>query len=665
MVITCECSLKRKSISLRVLLRMSFELDDVGSYLRIDDISLEIEELAKEYSGEGYDDFDDPLQELEDYESEEENDEIEEELGLEDIQWEESDMVEEEKVRQFHREGCGCCLSPDSKPCSTLMTTEEIREMRNQAFELESTELDLLLLGTIRACLQVGETTSCSHQINTTRKLSRFNPAFHGNRICMKTFLFINGIGRSRLKSLIKHYKLHGATVRVHGNKSRLPSSTVSMESVQYVVNYLVNYSTSHALVLPGRVPGFNRTDIKLLPSSYTKTMVWNSYKEAALADSQRAVSYTKFVELWNQLTPFIRVCKPMTDLCFTCQKNNNKVLRSANLPESEKSDVVKEHQQHLQQAMVGRNYYREVSRNLDDELRVTVDFTTTRDPCSYEGTMHYSFDYAQQILYPSNPLQPGPIYFKTPRKCGLFGVCCESIPRQVNYVIDESVHAGKGANGVLSYVHHFLEKHGIGETSGHFHADNCSGQNKNNCALWYMAWRVIHNLHKNIQYSFMIAGHTKFAPDWCFGLLKQRVRKTFVSSLYEIVSVIQESTKTGVNVAELAGLHSGRVLVPTYDWTTFLGQYFKPLLGIKKCHYFRFCSEKPGVVFFKAALSDEEQSFQLLKNVRKLPPMMSSTQPPIVPPKGLDPERKQYLYEQIRPFCKEGTENLVAPKPT
>jgi hypothetical protein len=57
----------------------------------------------------------------------------------------------------------------------------------------------------------------------------------------------------------------------------------------------------------------------------------------------------------------------------------------------------------------------------------------------------HYSFDFAQQVHFPSNPLQPGPIYLLTPRKCGIFGVCCEAAPRQVNYLIDEAFDVGKG----------------------------------------------------------------------------------------------------------------------------------------------------------------------------------------------------------------------------
>ena len=45
---------------------------------------------------------------------------------------------------------------------------------------------------------------------------------------------------------------------------------------------------------------------------------------------------------------------------------------------------------------------------------------------------IHYSFDYAQQVHLPSNLMQSGPIYFLVPRKCGIFGVCCEEIPKQV-----------------------------------------------------------------------------------------------------------------------------------------------------------------------------------------------------------------------------------------
>ena len=100
----------------------------------------------------------------------------------------------------------------------------------------------------------------------------------------------------------------------------------------------------------------------------------------------------------------------------------------------------------------------------------------------SNEITVHYSFDFAQQVHYPSDPQQPGPVYFLTSRKCAIFGVCCEGIPRQVNYLIDEPVNTGKGANTFVSLLHHFFENHGLGEKHVHLNADNCGTKQKQHC---------------------------------------------------------------------------------------------------------------------------------------------------------------------------------------
>ena len=102
-------------------------------------------------------------------------------------------------------------------------------------------------------------------------------------------------------------------------------------------------------------------------------------------------------------------------------------------------------------------------------------------ESCSNDLVVHYAFDMAQQVHYPSDPFQPGPLYLLTPRKCGIFGVCCEALPSQINYLIDEASDTGKGSISIVSMIHHLFEVHGLGETDVHLHADNCVGQNKNN----------------------------------------------------------------------------------------------------------------------------------------------------------------------------------------
>ena len=142
-------------------------------------------------------------------------------------------------------------------------------------------------------------------------------------------------------------------------------------------------------------------------------------------------------------------------------------------------------------------------------------------------------------MMYPDDPLQPGPIYFLVQRRCGLFGVHAEGLSSQVNYLIDEAASTGKGANCVISYMHHYLTQFGLGEKEMHLHADNCVGQNKNSFMMQYLAWRVLSGLHTTISIHFMLAGHTKFAPDWCFGLIKPRLRRTRVSCMSDIAELV------------------------------------------------------------------------------------------------------------------------------
>lgn len=283
--------------------------------------------------------------------------------------------------------------------------------------------------------------------------------------------------------------------------------------------------------------------------------------------------------------------------------------------------------------------------KNTLETVEPPIRLSERHDPCSMNGTVHYSFDYAQQIHFPSNPMQPGPIYFKTPRKCGIFGVMCEGAGRQVNYLIDEASTVGKGANSTISYVHHYLETHGLGETHAYLHADNCTGQNKNNYFLWYFAWRVINELHQSINYSFLIAGHTKFAPDRCFGLIKRAYKVNFISSLYEFARMVDCCSTTGVNKAQLVGTHDGQEIVPVYDWAAFLSEYFTKLPNIKKYHHFRFSMDEPGKVYFKEHRFSQERSQMLLKDPTVMPPLVL---PCKLRPEGLSEERKQYLYREI-----------------
>ena len=162
----------------------------------------------------------------------------------------------------------------------------------------------------------------------------------------------------------------------------------------------------------------------------------------------------------------------------------------------------------------------------------------------------------------------------------------------KVNFLIDESVLSSKGANSTISYVHYLFHRHRLGETKSQMHADNCGAQNKNSAFLWYYLWRVMSGLHDSINYDFYCPD-TKFAPNWCFGLVKQKTAGTSISSLFDIARTEEDSA--AVNVAKLVGLQNGTVLIATYDWVAYLGQYLKKLPQLKSFYHFRFDKEHPG----------------------------------------------------------------------
>ena len=279
--------------------------------------------------------------------------------------------------------------------------------------------------------------------------------------------------------------------------------------------------------------------------------------------------------------------------------------------------------------------------------------------PATNHITVHYSFDFAQQVHYPSNPLQPGPIYFLTPRKAAIFGICCEAIPRQVNFIIDEASDTGKGANTVVSLLDYFFEHCGLGETTVSLHADNCSGQNKNNTMVQYLMWRVLTGLHNTVNLHFMITGHTKFSPDACFGLVKRKFRKTPVSSLDDLARVVDDSA--ACNVCQLVGAQDGRVIILTRDWAGFLSSYFRRLDGIKQYHHFHFERDHPGAVFLRKTAVAEEEERKLLR-VAWRPSVVDK--PPSITPQGLSYERRKYLYKKIREYCRDDVRDIVCPDP-
>ena len=107
---------------------------------------------------------------------------------------------------------------------------EDIMDCRNNCVELESSELDLVILGIVQSAINCDEVSSSGRK-ETKQQWARVNLSFHGDRICLKTFLFMHRLHKSRFYSLVKHYRKNGLTLRTHRNTKQLPSSAFSVET--------------------------------------------------------------------------------------------------------------------------------------------------------------------------------------------------------------------------------------------------------------------------------------------------------------------------------------------------------------------------------------------------------------------------------------------------
>lgn len=260
----------------------------------------------------------------------------------------ERETMENKRIEDFMKHGCNCCMGAGGSPCCKRFSFAHYHEMRCSCAELTREQKDLVIKAQVLALTNTSINTihSTEHRHSEKERQREHTAYLHQEqRICYRTFLFLHGIGKFAFTAIKKSCREDCLVPRIHGNTKRAPVNALSYEELTCVVSFIRNYSEDHAIQLPGRIPGYKRSDLQLLPCSTTKRSVWLQYHQAMRAlPNSHAVAYTTFCTIWRKILPNILPTRPMTDLCAVCHRNAGLIIRSSNLTEEQKSEVCKHH---------------------------------------------------------------------------------------------------------------------------------------------------------------------------------------------------------------------------------------------------------------------------------------------------------------------------------
>ena len=205
---------------------------------------------------------------------------------------------------------------------------------------------------------------------------------------------------------------------------------------------------------------------------------------------------------------------------------------------EGEKETLEDELQEHRTVARESLQYYKEVQEKCSQqwsricELEVKSNKTEAEDELStlkHCFTLLLSADYQMQKLLPhwGRSPQPGSTYYLQKLSYDLLGIVDHQGNSAAVYIFDERV-GHKTADHTFFYLLHYLKSTGnipSWVSRVHMFLDNAGSTNKNQYLSACL--EVVQRVLQYLRVSFMIPGHTKFAPDILFAKIKPSIQPT------------------------------------------------------------------------------------------------------------------------------------------
>ena len=402
---------------------------------------------------------------------------------------------------------------------------------------------------------------------------------WHNVRVCRT---FICSLYSISLSSLSNYYKnalrndFQLETKRGKKNKGNVRPRTADAE--KWIRAYAIQYGSSD----PQGRQSFTKLDasttIKMMHDKYTL--------DPAIASKGPPLQYSAFNGVFNGLK-LIQIMKIRTGMCSVCMHTTGDVKAAHVALKDSRNTFLK---RKLQEA---------------------------QDDAKAE---YISVDWAMSYRLPYLLTQHTQLFFQSGLVVENLGIYNEKINRQSNYLLTEGKFPkGKALNQNASILFHYLKNSATDTTSNvlYLQTDNCPGQFKNQYFVKFLAWYVLTSHIETISHNLAITGHTKFAPDRCFGLIRKKMNKFACRTVEDLTEAVTSSSVTNTAISGSS--------VEWYDWVGFLDQFFtKGIANISKMHHFTYNLSDPGIVSCAPSHDVAPIPFRILrdgitlKNIRK-----------------------------------------------
>lgn len=198
------------------------------------------------------------------------------------------------EVLERFAKGCEC-----QGTCFADLNPENVYRHRLNIAELTKEEHDMYLMGVCMASLANPKETSRHKE----RIRQRASYVYHGKRVCLDAFLYLENVTHYQLKRIRSHVMTNGVVPRVHGNVRKKPHNTFSLDMYIEAENFLKETLTQYT----------NDVTKHCFIVNESRTSIYEKFKQN-IPSGGKIMGYSTFRHFLQKQFPNVRFVNRQSD---------------------------------------------------------------------------------------------------------------------------------------------------------------------------------------------------------------------------------------------------------------------------------------------------------------------------------------------------------------